>query len=254
MEKDTKIIIKDNSLLYIYQKGQRIVTAIYMISNFFDTKEPIKWQLRKISTKLLSTILTYYKSSLSEKDALMMEINTEIAELRSLFDIAYYSGFISIMNYNLVSSQIEHLNNEIIQYQGQQLSSNKTLFSKEFFNQKKVEDKGQEEENKEIKDIFHKGHLKDIKDNVKDNIKDIKDNKINKENNTPNKRQEMIKDILSKGDKLTIREISEKLFEKGENVSEKTTQRELQKMHEDGQIQKEGERRWTVYYIENNLN
>jgi hypothetical protein len=39
-----------------------------MISNFFNIEEPLKWELRKIVTKLLRNIMSFNDTSLSNKE------------------------------------------------------------------------------------------------------------------------------------------------------------------------------------------
>ncbi len=95
---------------------------------------------------------------------------------------------------------------------------------------------------------FYKGQ-KDIKDNTvfdkmsegkiqvhEKNGKDVKDK---------NKRQEIILSMLKGGMKLTIRDFAKNI----KDCSEKTIQRELINLVASGTIKKEGERRWSKYFL-----
>ena len=58
-------------------------------------------------------------------------------------------------------------------------------------------------------------------------------------------RKKQILKLFNKGQKLTIKDISQVINDRGE----KTIQRELQSMMKEGHIKKEGERRWSQYSL-----
>ena len=263
-------LIKDQDLSFILRKSEKVATAVYMISNFFNTEEPLKWELRRGVTKLLKNIMSFNDSSLSGKEILNSKVAGDFLELNTLFNLAYNSGFISQMNFEIVSSEINLLSKTVESYCERQISGTKTLFKTEYFEVKK---------DIPLKDTNHQSNL-DIgflKDKIKDNVKDIKDtpnnkvvfngkksdlesffNNITKTDNahksstqskltlgTLSDRELKILEKIKTSGPVTIKDISEMFTD----VSEKTIQRELQKMHDAGQIKKEGERRWTKYFL-----
>lgn len=271
-------LVKDGDLSFIIKKTEKVATAIYMISNFFNTEEPLKWELRKVVTKLLKNTMSFNDTSLSGKEIVISRVSSDFIELNTLFNLAYNSGFISQMNFEIVSGEIDNLSKIVMTYYERQVSGTKALFKNDYFEVKKeISEKTTTKDYFGIKDN-EKGFLKNnqgafvkdgestvIKDNVKDTIKDIKDTFNNKvvfngkkseleaffkkvQNNTPvtisDREQKILEKIKTSGP-VTIKDISESFTD----VSEKTIQRELQKMHDKGQIQKEGERRWTKYFI-----
>ncbi len=47
-------LFKDSPVLaYTYKKTEKIVSALYLVSDFLSDSEPIKWQLRSIGLDLL---------------------------------------------------------------------------------------------------------------------------------------------------------------------------------------------------------
>jgi predicted HTH transcriptional regulator len=76
-----------------------------------------------------------------------------------------------------------------------------------------------------------KGHIKDIK-----NVKDT---------GASGRRDSIVEIIQAKGGSANIKDISTVI----RGVSEKTVQRELAALIESGVLRKEGERRWSTYYI-----
>ena len=252
--------VKDQDLSFIIKKTEKVATAIYMISNFFNTEEPLKWELRKIVTKLLKNTMSFNDTSLSGKEILVSRVSSDFIELNTLFNLAYNSGFISQMNFEIVVAEIDNLSKLVLNYYERQVSGTKVLFKSDYFEVKK---------DIPVKDINQQSRPSAgfLKDSVKDTIKDIKDttnqnvvfngkkselesffNKANFNKNpseTISDREQKILQKIKDSGPITIKDISE-IFT---DVSEKTIQRELQKMLDRGQIKKEGERRWTKYFV-----
>jgi len=273
--------VKDGDLSFIIKKTEKVATAIYMISNFFNTEEPLKWELRKVVTKLLKNTMSFNDTSLSGKEIVISRVSSDFIELNTLFNLAYNSGFISQMNFEIVSDEIDNLSKIVVAYYERQVSGTKALFKNDYFEVKK-ESILKDNENsfsKNNKGTFSKdGNGAVLKDTIKDTIKDIKDttnnaadtvnNKVvfngkkreleaffknvqsrtsntDSERGTISDREQKILEKIKTSGPVTIKDISESFTD----VSEKTIQRELQKMHDKGQIKKEGERRWTKYFI-----
>jgi len=249
-------LIKDNDLSFIIKKTEKVATAIYMISNFFSPEEPLKWELRKNVTKLLKNMMSLNDAS-ANREVSFSRINGDFVELGAMFSLAHSSGFISQMNYEIVTGEINNLSGLVLSYGERQVSTNRSLFKKDYFEVKKESFKNQPEAPRETFKEISKDNIKDI---VKDNLKDIQkdnqfvfkgqkrdlDNFFNKDNNSKiSDREEKIIQKIKISGPVTIKDIAEEFAE----VSEKTIQRELQKMFDRGQIKKEGERRWTKYFI-----
>jgi predicted transcriptional regulator len=270
-------IIKDQELSFIFKKTEKIATAVYMISNFFNTEEPLKWELRKTVTSLLKNILSFKDASLSGKEIIFLKVSSNFIELNTILNLAFNLGFVSDMNYEIVASEIDNLYKNILAYYERQISGTKALFNKDYFEVKKdITEKDillRDKRNFNIKDNA-RSVLKDeagviVKDTIKDTIKDIKDtsnnsivfngrkgdlgaffDKTTKTSSNSNLetlsgREQKIMEKIKNSGPVTIKDISETFTD----VSEKTIQRELQKMYDRGQIKKEGERRWTKYFI-----
>ena len=77
------------------QKIQKIASALYLITSFFDDKEPLKWRIRTLSTDLIS-------NSIKDKPSISIEIS-------SLFSMAKTAGLVSETNYNIVINELTRL-------------------------------------------------------------------------------------------------------------------------------------------------
>ena len=82
----------------ISKKTERIGSAIYLVTSFFDDKEPLKWRLRSLSTDLVS-------ERVKDKSGTVIEI-------LSLFSIAKTAGLVSEMNYNILIQELPKLDHE----------------------------------------------------------------------------------------------------------------------------------------------
>ena len=80
---------------------------------------------------------------------------------------------------------------------------------------------------------------------IKKNLLEDAISKVESKTDFKSDREEKILQKIQKSGPVTIKDIAQEFAD----ISEKTIQRELQKMVDRGQIKKEGERRWTKYFI-----
>lgn len=80
-------------------KNEKIVAAMYIVSNLISDSEPIKWKIRELSLCLLSA------------NSQSKGVPTELA---SYLRVAYYSGMMSEMNYTVLNQELEKLNQPIV--------------------------------------------------------------------------------------------------------------------------------------------
>jgi hypothetical protein len=266
------VFVKDTEFQYIYKKTEKIVTAIFLVTNFMTKEEPLKWSLRNSSTDLLKSVMAFSKMSLSDRELRVHEINAQILETSSFFDLAFRSGFVSLMNYNIINFEISKLSVALDTYQKDSIGSNSVLFDSEYFKVHKADKSDfNEKDNVSKKDDFikdiYKGHTTDKGHNgndlyktnkfsnniaIDDDIKDKpKQNTLSTQNQKPKKRKTnterrnvIISEIKKFGD-VSIKEITRAL----PTVSSKTLQRELLSMVDDGLLVKKGERRWSRYSL-----
>jgi len=99
--RDTVRDIKDNhmsDITNIIKKSEKLASAIYLITGFFDDKEPLKWKLRTLSTDLVSEQV---------KDKFSI-----IRETLSLFSMAKTAGLVSEMNHDILVRELSKLKDE----------------------------------------------------------------------------------------------------------------------------------------------
>lgn len=240
------VFIKDTDLQFLFKKTEKIITAIYLVTNFLIKDEPVKWSLRQSATKLLESFVSYSQSSTSNKEKTYNDFNVNILEMSSLFDLTYNVGFVTKMNYDILNNEIGGLSNAIRSYHID--SSSKTLFNEESFHVEKISGQNMTDTangsilnksdiNKE--NVLYKGHESKGHNNVL-----YKKRPINKviSNTNQDRRNKILSEIKKKGD-VSVKDIALVIT----GYSEKTLQRELISMVTDGILKKEGERRWSRY-------
>ncbi|MBI2476311.1 MAG: hypothetical protein HYV67_03645 [Candidatus Taylorbacteria bacterium] len=272
-----KLFEKDNHLLFIYKKAERIVSALYLVTDFLSDNEPVKWQFRNIGTGIISQTLSLTAGQLS-RAGVAHQLLIDMLRLLSLLDIAYVAGLISEMNFTVLKKELEHLL-ETLNFKGFPQSTpvgKKLLLDKEFFAVPAEQltpsgassgvfppshppfpgnDFGRSETAVNIWSDAnqnwrnpHKGQSKGHK-YQKDKLPLISDNMDARSGNSytsATDRQALITELLkSKKNSLTIKDFS--LIIKG--CSNKTIQRELLKLVRLGVLKKEGERRWSRYSL-----
>ena len=76
---------------------ERISTAMYFITSFFEDNEPLKWKLRSLATDMLS-------NSIKDKSVIYNEI-------LSMFFIAKNASLVSDINYEILIKELSKLEN-----------------------------------------------------------------------------------------------------------------------------------------------
>ena len=262
-----KIFFKDNNLEFIFKKTEKVCMAVYLVTNFFVPEEPLKWSLRKSANDVLNSVLSYNSSSLSLREKSLMDLHSGILSLVSYFDLAFNSGFVSPMNYEVMAREINLLIKQIEDFNLNSFSASKRLFSDNYF---EIEDNKKDETNILKDNIPEDNNIKDNHEETNNYLKrqnietkhEFKGQIVDGNNNpqVPNKRlespklksvnlkrQDKIISEIRKHESVSIKDILRVL----PNYSSKTLQRELIRMVEEGILEKTGERRWSRYSLKN---
>src|SRR3989344_1886710 len=81
------------------KKSERISSAIYLVTSFFDDKEPLKWRLRSLATDL---------ASMGVKDK-----SVTASDVLALFMIAKNAGLVSDANHDILARELSIFINEV---------------------------------------------------------------------------------------------------------------------------------------------
>ena len=270
-----KLFEKDNYLLFIYKKVERIVSAFYLISNLLPENEPVRWQFRNIGVGAISQLLSLTSNPLLKPEVLH-RLTTDLVRLLSLLDVTYVAGLVSEMNFTLLKKELEQLletlnvKDVLVAPQG----SKKGSLNKEFF-AVPLDQLGQgslshgadlasaypafpgssfqkpealahtwsdvSHVTRKINKRQNKGHY------TKDNSSGTSHGSLegSQDYTTSTQRQASIVELLKSKSNLTIKDFT--MVIKG--CSDKTIQRELLRLVKLGVLKKDGERRWSRYSL-----
>ena len=271
----------DSYLIFIYKKAERIISAIYLVSNIFLDSEPLKWQFRKLGLQILSQILSFKTEPLAKNDMAVILLSN-LVRILSLLDIARVAGLVSEMNFGILKVELENLL-QSVHFKSPDVAERNVLLDKEFFGVPEdqiirrepsshpadlsFENRIFETANEKRSLIYNwseassyrgRGYKGQDKGQYKGHI-DVKDGplpmnrsvSVDPSRSSPvlrvqgGNRQAVIVDLLKKKSDLNVKDFSLVI----RDCSEKTIQRELLRLVGEGVLKKVGERRWSRYSL-----
>lgn len=213
-----KVFEKDVRRVYLYKKAERIAKAVHLITPAFKESRPLRERLQRCVVELIDASA---KPITEGKDAL----SRELLSLMSILSMARSTAILSPMNVELISREINALLQDVAAYEDPRISLEEvptlSRLQKEIPAQKETPVAPKE------KPTIYKGQDKGQKS----------------ETVSRTSRKDAITSVLKSKGPSSIKDISGVI----RDVSEKTIQRELQTLVEEGSVSKKGERRWTIY-------
>lgn len=246
---DTNMLINKPIYLFLNQKIEKLVTALYMVTDCMEQEESLRLKLRSIGVNLVSDI---NKLSVPIQGSKLSGVENAILgtrEVISLVNIASTIGLISDMNKSILVREFNVLIDELNNNFKESIKPSFVL-SESMFKIEKVDEvlpRGN------ITDNFYKGQnikrtqntqSNTVKEsqNPEYNIKDKQQNKLDRSNKILSFIKDK-KDSSGKQVQVPIKDIS-LLFT---DCSKKTIQRELNTLVDRGLIKKTGAKRWSLY-------
>lgn len=241
------------------KKTEKLITALYMVTDCMDTDDALKNKLRGLGVELLSDM---YKLSTLIPVEKYNHVDVSLAhiyEILSFIEIAHTIGFISEMNGMILKKEFTILIHELESHKSKDKHFTFTL------NEKMFEVEKESQTGLAISNKTNKNSIKDMsRDNADKrtsfntmsftNSKSPLQNFENKTHNhtvsnladredRTNKIISLIKDIKFGGMGVSIKDISLAFTD----ISEKTIQRELNSLVIKGKLKKIGAKRWSRY-------
>ncbi|MFH1608413.1 MAG: hypothetical protein ABH951_00130 [Patescibacteria group bacterium] len=284
---------KDETILLGFnKKANKLITALYMVTDIIDRDEPLRNKLRILGAEILSDI---YSFSYKTDSNLISKNVSKINELLSFLEIVFIIRMISEMNHRILKKEFTDLKDSFIKHdkpilieeflneipplldkegnEGRFLKNSPHPNSKNSPHPNPLLSKERGRENSIGRIGVQKGDtllraLKDIKQansglsnfqNIRQKSKQNSNKQIHKTavvgfkkvnfDNLKKERRIAITKIIKDRKQATITDI--KMFAFGPLVScgEKTLQRELISMVNDGVLKKMGEKRWSKYFL-----
>lgn len=248
----------DSYGLFVFQKTEKLVKAVYLLTGLMNEKEPMRERARALANKMLENALAMSDRVWGE-ETYQKNLISAIGELSVLFDIAENTKMMSKMNHQIINSELKKLADFMItsssNYSSAKIAFDQNLFDnnynyvpeQNFISKTPSAEALSDETVSSIKDNNVSYKTPDNQNPVSNPIKmsvtkKIPENKNIKDNNN---RQDIILSMLKSGVKLTVKDFAQNI----KDCSEKTIQRELLSLVAKGILKKEGERRWSKYFI-----
>lgn len=233
----------------VFKKSEKLATAIHMLTDFFDDKESLKWHLREESVSFLSFVNSFVHNPGSR--ILPSEIEAHIQGVLSLLALGRSSRLISPMNFSILKEEYRLIARVLYENIESKEGSSDFEFPEKFFSEKiphgvsaHAEDSEGEQAVKD-RNFSTKNHIKDFDENRDFNAKTHDFYGDSSSVYKKGFRREAILKILRTKGEITIKDIA--YLVKG--ISEKTIQRELISLIDEGVVRREGKRRWSKYLL-----
>lgn len=242
---------------FVNKKTEKIITALYLVSDCMDNSDPIREKLRLIGVRLMSDIYHLSVATPVDRQTEIASPIANISEIISLLKVSFMVGFISEMNALILQDELiklaTQLRESINQDKNYLLSLDSKMFAVESV---KFADKDNSKNNQPnnqnnlaLNNSFYKGQRLDMSfiNNLCPLENDVSDSKKT-QRTTPterNNRREKILSLIKAKKDISVKDISLSF----PDCSGKTILRELTVLINKGHIKKTGAKRWSRYQI-----
>lgn len=239
------LALKDMGILLSYKKTNKLISALYMVTDIMDKDEPLRSKLRNMGLELISDTHTD-----------LFQAERKIYEILSLLDIASSISLISEMNHSILRKEFIELENSIKSFKN---PSGRAVSLEDFL---------KEEEREKPTSPFSVYQSEPIGRNYRTSLgtrigvqkggtllkalsdkTDVLDFNLVKKQ----RRQDIISILKDNPGGATITIITSAIKDRKVaslmSSGEKTLQRELISMVKDGVLSKTGEKRWSRYSL-----
>lgn len=222
------------SIFEAYPKLNKLITALYIVTDIIDKTEPIRLKLRILGTDILSDTSTISDTNIKDK----------VRDVLSLLDVASTVHIISEMNANILKKEFTELYKSLGEDK-QKIENVHHTWLEEFL----AEPPMLPTYTKPDEYLFKtQGSNKNTTNDLPGNSNTESGSLVLKKE----RREDILQAIQDNKGSATITEVRLKASSRLALCGEKTLQRELISMVKDGILYKSGEKRWSRYFIKNN--
>lgn len=292
--KEIGIFSGEEHLMYVLKKSERILAALYLVSDLLSDSEPLKWTLRERGADIHSLSFLMNTGDPTQKNVALQNLFLSITETVSYLRVGLLSGLITQMNFDLLDQELMLLVDTLNERAQEERRSHGYVLSETFFDTTGVAEQvlSKFSKNNRGQNVLRNGNRastplsqKDSLNKRQDKIGGARDSSVGQasvEQSSFNEgvinyngseyvggvkslgigqgqssvdvspvevkkdnRRTKILDLVSKRSGLTIKDFAEVI----KDCSEKTIQRELVELVEQGVLVRQGERRWSTYSL-----
>ncbi len=238
-----------------YSKTNKLITALYMVTDTMEKEEPIRLKLRTLGVEILSDTNSSLKGTLGNLDE-------KITALLSFLSIASDMRMISEMNSNILAKEFVELKQSVKEF-----TTQNHLWLEEFLSNEGPAFAAAKASPSFLKDMsFSKGH--EVKGGTRIGVQkgstllhalervarpgsmNTTEGHDDFEILKSKRRALILKIIKGKTNGASIKDIVLAIKNLGEVIGEKTLQRELVSMVSDNILYRTGSKRWSLYFLQ----
>lgn len=259
---------------FLLKKTERLVAAAYLVSDLLSDNDPLKWKLRDNAISFLDLVTSFVSNDMTSR-MFVTAIGDEIEAISGLLEVGVLTGGMSQMNVSILKKEFDDVYRLTIEKYSQGGTSQRHIMDQTFFeisegndvsykrqipsprhaveSPQEVITSGSESVPHKPSEVSFKPPVEEHK--VKDAsqravptaapIKKIQAAASGQSKAAKSSRRDAVLKILAKKNGMYIKDISSQFAD----CSEKTIQRELNTLIKDGLVRREGERRWSIYYL-----
>ncbi|MEX2563759.1 MAG: hypothetical protein WD312_01395 [Candidatus Paceibacterota bacterium] len=256
----------DSSFVSLYKKTEKIATAIYLVTDLLDHEEPLHWSLRENVTYLLN-LLVSLRDTVDTRSNTKNACRNKLIDLITQINVATSAGLISQMNGSVLVRELNTLADRIDQLSIDSVGG--PHLDDAFFKSSDSENVASAPDQGRRHASVNKPALKSEPLNggsalassqaskqgvdnpqIQGGNTDSASSEVTRSKGTKpavqakkNKRQRAILHLIKEKGEVSVRDVATVIAD----CSEKTLQRELMALVDEGVLQKSGKRRWTRY-------
>ncbi len=236
----------------VFLKAEKLAMATYMVTSFIPDEDPIKNKIKEATIDFLSDAHAFSNVMFQNETEHRRKAIFTLQEITVFLSLASSNNLVSGMNYSILSREYDNLRNLLESVDNVKiLKEDNASLSEDFFIKERealfVREPWVSDNNK------GQNLIKDKSPTLLSFMKKAETrgeiNRINTPKKTEQKpkndRRDNILKILRKKGEITIKDISTTIS----GCSEKTLQRELLALVQNGVLKKEGEKRWSRYSL-----
>ena len=231
---------KNTNFSFVYNKAHRLAAAVFMVCNLMDENGEFGTKIKNVSLELIFVSVNMKDTNVLETKKTLSDIEKICLKLMSMLDIAYISNLISKMNADILKDEFRMFISELNKF-AENFNKDGYVSMRKIFDDSIVLD---------LKDHFEtsifngQNHIGAIS-----KIETKKQVETENQNGGKQKRKDLRKntvlEFIKGHNHVSIKDIVPNI----NGCSEKTIQRELITLINEGKVKKTGERRWSKYSI-----
>lgn len=232
---------------FIVAKLERVSQALYLLTNHLPVNEPFRIGIRQRAIDLIGELYEVQTRTSMHWNSLVRLVNQSFNELDSLLQIGLRAGLMSEMNHRVLDEQMQ-----LIRQVASDSSLPKDTTLKDSFFDTNNRQKNLDNQSVDYEDI-QKDNKTRVPNKFSDTSIDQSENQVIQKSNSRrrhgtnhSKRRRAILGLFRDKDEIDINDVQSVI----EGCSQKTMQRELKSMVNDGLIEKKGKRRWSSYILD----